>query len=82
VAGALAAGAALAGAKAVLVAATGAALAAAAGVLPAGAALALAAAAAVGAGAELAGGCDDEQPASSRTSATAGIRGFNIGRSS
>ncbi|MHB8387637.1 hypothetical protein [Metallibacterium sp.] len=82
VAGALAVVVALAGAEAVLVAAAGAALDAAAGVLLAGAALAPAAAVVGAEASGLAGGCDDEQPASSRTSTTAGIKDFNIGQSS
>jgi hypothetical protein len=71
VAGALAAGPVLAGTA-------GATLAAAAGTALAGAAGAVLAADAVDTG-ELAGGCEDEQPASNRTSAAAGIRDFNIG---
>jgi hypothetical protein len=73
-AGALTAGAALAGTA-------GAALAAAAGAVLAGAAGVALAADAVDTG-ELAGGCDDEQPASNRTSAAAGIMDFDIGQSS
>jgi hypothetical protein len=74
IAGALTAGAALADAP-------GATLAAAAGAALTGDAGAVLATDAVDTG-ELAGGCEDEQPASNKTSAAAGIRDFDIGQSS